>query len=121
MKPDNSLIKENYFDIVFDTVGLEITRQNSIKSVNPGGVIIHIGLTQPSGTFNFRKATLQEITFIGTYCYTNEDFEKTLNLLSNKVLGSLNWIEYRKMNKGAKAFKQIHDGTCSTPKIILIP
>ena len=33
----------------------------------------------------------------------------------------LNWIEYRKMNKGAKAFKQIHDGTCSTPKIILIP
>ena len=121
LKPDNSLIKDNYFDIVFDTVGLEITRQNSIKSVNPGGVIIHIGLTQPSGTFNFRKATLQEITFIGTYCYTNEDFEKTLNLLSNKVLGSLNWIEYREMNKGAEAFKQIHDGTCSAPKIILIP
>ncbi len=121
LKPDNDLIKENYFDIVFDTVGLEITRQNAIKCVNPGGVIIHIGLTQPSGTFNFRKATLQEITFIGTYCYTNKDFEETLNLLSNNSLGSLDWIEYRELSKGAEAFKQIHDGTCSAPKIILIP
>ena len=102
-------------------MGLEITRQNAIKCVNPGGVIIHIGLTQPSGTFNFRKATLQEITFIGTYCYTNKDFEETLNLLSNNSLGSLDWIEYRELSKGAEAFKQIHDGTCSAPKIILIP
>ena len=121
LKPDHSKIKENTFDVVFDTVGLEITRQNSIKCVNPGGVIVHIGLTQPSGSFNFRKATLQEITFVGTYCYTNKDFEKTLKLLSNKTLGNLNWIEYRKLSKGADAFKQIHDGTCSAPKIILIP
>ena len=107
--------------MVFDTVGLEITRQNSIKLVNPGGVIIHIGLTQPSGTFNFRKATLQEITFVGTYCYTNKDFENTLKLLSNHTLGKLEWIEYRELSKGADAFKQIHNGTCSAPKIILIP
>ncbi len=120
-KPDDKRISDNSFDIVFDTVGLEITRQNAIKAVNPGGVIVHIGLTQPSGTFNFRKATLQEITFVGTYCYTNRDFEKTLSLLSNNSLGKLEWIEYRELNKGAKAFKEIHDGTCSAPKIILIP
>jgi len=120
-KPDDKRISDNSFDIVFDTVGLEITRQNSIKAVNPGGVIVHIGLTQPSGTFDFRKATLQEITFVGTYCYTNRDFEKTLSLLSNNSLGKLEWIEYRELNKGAEAFKEIHDGTCSAPKIILIP
>ena len=114
-------IKDSSFDVVFDTVGLEITRQNSIKSVNPGGVIIHIGLTQPSGTFNFRKATLQEITFVGTYCYTNKDFENTLKLLSSHTLGKLEWIAYRELSKGADAFKQIHNGTCSAPKIILIP
>ena len=44
-----------------------------------------------------------------------------LNLLSNNSLGSLDWIEYRELSKGAEAFKQIHDGTCSAPKIILIP
>ncbi len=107
--------------MVFDTVGLEITRHNSIKCVNPGGVIVHIGLTQPSGTFNFRKATLQEITFVGTYCYTNKDFENTLKFLSSHTLGKFEWIEYRELSKGADAFKQIHNGTCSAPKIILIP
>ena len=62
--------------------------------------------------YEYLLLTLDNIKGIG---------KKTLNLLSNKVLGSLNWIEYREMNKGAEAFKQIHEGTCSTPKIILIP
>ena len=121
LKPDDKKITTDNFDLVFDTVGLEITRQNSIKSISPGGTIVHIGLTQPSGIFDFRKATLQEITFIGTYCYTNNDFSNTLKLLSSKILGNLEWIEYRSLSKGAEAFKEIHDGTCSAPKIILIP
>ena len=121
INPLNKKINQNSFDIVFDTVGMEITRQSSIKFVKPGGLIIHIGLTQPSGSFDFRKATLQEVTFIGTYCYTNKDFENTLKILSDNKLGDLNWIEYRELSKGATAFEEIHNGTCSAPKIILIP
>ena len=119
-KPDSKSLINDKFDIVFDTVGMEATRQQAIKVVKPGGVIIHIGLTEPNGSFDFRKATLQEITFIGTYCYTNKDFEKTINILANKQIGSLEWIEYRKLKDGASAFKQIHDGSCSAPKIILL-
>ena len=120
VNPSSKIIIEDHFDIVFDTVGLEATRQQAIKSIKPGGIIIHIGLTQPSGSFDFRKATLQEITFIGTYCYTNKDFEKTLNILKNKKIGSLSWIEYRELKDGSSAFKQIHDGSCAAPKIILL-
>ena len=101
-------------------MGLEVTRQQAIKCIKPGGTIIHIGLSQPSGTFDFRKVTLQEITFIGTYCYTNKDFEKTLNILNNKEIGTLEWIEYRNLKEGASAFEEIHDGKCSAPKIILL-
>ena len=101
-------------------MGLESTREQAIRCIKPGGIIIHIGLTQPSGNFNFRKATLQEITFIGTYCYTKKDFEKTLNILSNQKIGSLDWIEYRKLKDGFGAFKEIHDGSCSSPKIVLL-
>ena len=120
VNPSSKIIIEDHFDIVFDTVGLEATRQQAIKSIKPGGIIIHIGLTQPSGSFDFRKATLQEITFIGTYCYTNKDFKKTLNILKNKQIGSLSWIEYRELKDGSSAFKQIHDGSCAAPKIILL-
>ena len=94
---------------------------NSIKYVNSGGVIVHIGLTQAEGSFNFRKATLQEITFIGTYCYTNEDFSDTIQILSNKDIGKLDWIEYRDLKNGGDAFKEIHNGKCSAPKIVLLP
>ena len=120
VKPDSKNIISDNFDIVFDTVGMEVTRQQAIKAVKPGGIIIHIGLTQPSGSFDFRKATLQEVTFIGTYCYTNKDFEKTLDILANKKIGSLDWIEYRKLKDGFGAFKDIHNGTCISPKIILL-
>jgi len=119
--PDDKEIKSNSFDIVFDTVGLEISRQQAIDVVKPGGSIIHIGLTQPAGPFNFRKMTLQEITVIGTYCYTNTDFEQTLKILANKDIGPLDWIEFRDLKNGGDAFKQIHDGTCVSPKIILLP
>ena len=121
VNPLDKEINIDSFDVVFDTVGLEISRQQAISVVKPGGCIIHIGLTQPAGTFNFRKATLQEITFIGTYCYTNNDFKNTIQILANKDLGDLKWIEYRDLKEGAKAFKQIHDGTCSAPKIVLLP
>ena len=119
-KPTGKNMFPDHFDIVFDTVGLETTRLQAIKSIKPGGIIIHIGLTQPGGNFDFRKATLQEITFIGTYCYTNSDFEKTLNILNNKQIGSLEWIQYRNLKEGPSAFEEIHKGSCVAPKIILL-
>ena len=121
VSPGSKDIDNNGFDIVFDTVGLEISRQQAIEVVKPGGSIIHIGLTQPAGLFNFRKMTLQEVTVIGTYCYTNKDFAQTLEILSNKDIGPLDWIEFRDLKDGANAFKEIHHGSCIAPKIILLP
>jgi len=121
VSPDSKDIDNNGFDIVFDTVGLEVSRQQAIEVVKPGGSIIHIGLTQPAGPFNFRKMTLQEVTVIGTYCYTNKDFAQTLEILSNKDIGPLDWIEFRDLKNGANAFKEIHNGSCIAPKIILLP
>jgi len=118
--PDDG-VKVNSYDIVFDAVGFEVTRKKSIQCVKQGGVIIHIGLSQPAGEFDFRKATLQEVTFVGTYCYTNEDFRQSLNILIAKKLGDLTWLDYRPLRDGAKAFREIHDGITSSPKIILIP
>ena len=84
--PNDKIINSNSFDIVFDSVGLEVSRQQAIEVVAPGGSIIHIGLTQPAGTFNFRKLTLQEITLIGTYCYTNKDFQQNINSKTTRTM-----------------------------------
>ena len=121
VSPDDKSIKENNFDLILESVGLEVTRHQAIKSIAPGGTIVHIGLTEPSGTFNFKKLTIQEVILVGTYCYTNKDFQESLEILTEKKLGDLGWIEYRDLKNGSEAFNEIHNGTCVAPKIILIP
>ena len=121
VSPDDKSIKENNFDLILESVGLEVTRHQAIKSIAPGGTILHIGLTHPSGTFDFKKLTIQEVTLVGTYCYTSKDFQKALEILKEKKLGDLGWVEYRDLKKGSEAFQEIHNGTCVAPKIILIP
>jgi threonine dehydrogenase-like Zn-dependent dehydrogenase len=119
--PNHNDIKESEFDLIFDTVGLDVSRQQAIYAAAPGGVIIHAGLTHAVGSINFKKLTIQEITVLVTYCYNNKDFKDSIEILTNNRLGSLNWIEYRSLKDGANAFKEIHNGTCVAPKIILIP
>ena len=121
VSPNDKSIKANNFDLILESVGLEATRHQAIKSIAPGGTIVHIGLTQPSGTFDFKKLTIQEVTLVGTYCYTNNDFQKTLEILKEKRLGDLGWIEFRDLKKGSEAFQEIHNGSCVAPKIILTP
>ena len=120
MIADDPAIKENSYDIVIDCVGFEITIKKSIHIIQPGGLIIHIGLSEDAGSFDFRKMTLQEVNIIGTYCYTNKDFKETINILKDKKIGDLSWVEFRPLRDGAQAFKEIHDGTCIAPKIVLI-
>ena len=48
-------------------------------------------------------------------------FKMSLNMLIEKKLGDLSWLDYRSLKDGASAFREIHDGTTSSPKIILLP
>ena len=109
------------FDLVIDGVGFETTRALASASVRAGGVILHIGLGSASGGIDVRRLTLQEITFIGTYTYTEEDFKNTAEALFGGRLGDLDWLEERPLAQGQKAFTDIKKGHIAAPKIILKP
>ena len=85
------------------------------------GIILHIGLGSATGGIDARRLTLQEITFIGTYTYTAEDFRETAAALFDGRLGELDWIEERPLAEGQQAFLDIRAGQAVTPKIILKP
>ena len=108
-------------DIVIDGVGYAATRADASARVRPGGVIAHIGLGEASGGLDIRRMTLQEITFIGTYTYTAQDFRDTCAALFDGRLGPLDWTEARPLSEGARAFADIRAGLVAAPKIILIP
>ena len=58
---------------------------------------------------------------IKVFEFTNKEFGETIDILTNNKLGKIEWIEYRNLKDGWGAFKEIHDGTCSAPKIVLLP
>ena len=65
--------------------------------------------------------TLQEITFIGTYTYSAEDFQATADALFEGRLGSLDWTEIRPLSDGAHAFADIRSGASQPPRSFSTP
>lgn len=120
VSPD-TLDPDDIFDLVIDGVGIEATRELASSRARPGGVIAHIGLGSAAGGLDIRRMTLQEITFIGTYTYTAQDFRDTAAAMFDGRLGRLDWTEIRPLDDGAQAFSDIREGRVAAPKIILKP
>ena len=107
--------------LVVDGVGFDATRALASAAVAGGGVISHIGLGSATGGLDIRRMTLWEVTFIGTYTYTMQDFRETAAAIFDGSLGALDWIEVRALADGAEAFADIKAGVAAAPKIVLAP
>ena len=105
-------------DIVINAVGMAPTRAAASRMVRPGGAIIHVGLQDSAPGLDTRRITLQEISFIGAYCYRAEDFSEALALLTSRKVSGNGWVEIRPLYQGAASFQDIHDGRAA-PKIML--
>ncbi|MFT7252609.1 MAG: L-gulonate 5-dehydrogenase [Paracoccaceae bacterium] len=119
LSPDQ--IAGQLFDLTVDCVGYDTTRATASAATRPGGVILHVGLGGGTAGLDIRRMTLQEITFIGTYTYTAQDFRDTCAAMFDGRLGPLNWTETRPLSEGARAFGEIYNGQIAAPKIILKP
>jgi len=107
--------------VIIDAVGYDATRATASELAMPGGIIAHVGLGAGTGGLDVRRMTLQEITFVGTYTYTMQDFRDTAQALFDGRLGALDWPEIRPLDAGAEAFASLRSGAVATPKIILNP
>ncbi|MEM9735598.1 MAG: zinc-binding dehydrogenase, partial [Pseudomonadota bacterium] len=107
--------------LVIDAVGYAATRALASEVVHPGGVIAHIGLGSAEGGLDIRRATLQEITFFGTYTYTAAEFRQTAEAIFAGQFGSLAWIEERPLAEGQAVFEAIDGGQMAAPKVIFRP
>lgn len=118
--PDD-LADTSFFDLIIDGVGFSTTRSVGTAHARPGGAIVHIGLGENEGGLDIRRMTLQEISFIGTYTYTANDFRQTAQAIFDGRLGSLDWIDTKTLAQGVQVFKDIRAGNSPAPKTILIP
>lgn len=112
---------QGQYPIVIDAVGYAATRAAASALAEPGGVIGHVGLGEDTGGLDVRRMTLQEITFIGTYTYTAQDFRDTAQAIFDGRLGALDWCQHRPLSEGAQAFADLRGGHVAETKIILEP
>lgn len=106
-------------DTVFDAVGAAPTRQAALAAVQPGGVVVHIGLQDWSSELDWRRLTLAEITLLGVYTYTTSDLRATVRALHRGDFGDLGWVETRPLAEGAAAFRDLDQGRTAAAKIVL--
>jgi threonine dehydrogenase-like Zn-dependent dehydrogenase len=109
------------YPLIIDAVGYAATRATASERVLPGGVIAHVGLGEDKGGVDVRRYTLQEVTFVGTYTYTAQDFRDTAAAIFDGRLGPLDWTDHRSLADGAAAFRDLRAGAVASPKIILAP
>ncbi len=112
---------DSTIDLVVDAVGASATRSAACRLVRPGGVIVHAGLLPGTEGLDIRKITLQEITVMGTYCYTPVDFMETVAALAAEQLGPLGWMVQRPLSDGWQAFRDLDAGSVAAAKIVLTP
>lgn len=108
-------------DLVVDGVGFGATRAAASAALRPGGVLMHIGLGDAGPGLDIRRVTLQEMTVIGTYTYTAQDFRDTTAAMFAGRLGALDWAMPVPLSRAAQAFGQIADGSVAAPKVTLVP
>jgi alcohol dehydrogenase len=114
-------LPDDSFDLVIDAVGGGITRALGSRLVTPGGIFAHIGLMDSKEGLDIRKITLQEISLIGIYTYTREDFRSTVGALAAGMFGNLDWVDTWPLADGATAFSDLDKGKISAAKIVLVP
>jgi threonine dehydrogenase-like Zn-dependent dehydrogenase len=109
------------FELVIDAVGGGVTRSFGSRVVAPGGIFAHIGLMDSREGLDIRKVTLQEISLVGIYTYTREDFRATVGALAGGMFGELDWVETRPLSDGSEAFADLDQGKISAAKLVLVP
>jgi len=109
------------YHVVLDCVGSGATRHTASEAIRPGGIISLLGLQDDKEGLDTRKITLQEVSVLGSYCYTQADMRAAIQMLFNKQLGDLSWLQVRPLSHGGQAFKDLHEGKVAAAKIVLQP
>ncbi len=106
-------------DIIIDAAGFVPTRQQAIKIINPGGVIMNIGLGVDETPIPINQTIRSEITELGSFCYTKQDFHEALQLLINEQICEKIWSEVRPIENGHQSFVDLVSGNVVKSKIFL--
>jgi len=72
---------ENYFDVVFDTVGSHETRKETFRLMKRNGKSVFIGFATAQQEINFSELIRMQYQVAGAFVYSKEQFENAIELV----------------------------------------
>ena len=108
-------------DAIIDCVGVQATREQAIRLVNPGGIIVLVGLGQDQSLLSMNHAVRQEISLVGSYTYSDEDFEQAVDLLVGGKISNRHWSAVCTLPEAVDVFAALAEGRARFSKYIIRP
>jgi 2-desacetyl-2-hydroxyethyl bacteriochlorophyllide A dehydrogenase len=108
-------------ELVIDTAGLALTRQQGVATLAPGGTLALIGLGEGETTLNFLPVVAKELNIRGSYCYSDDDFERAVELIAKGQVQIQSMIQTAPLNEGPAYFEKLADEPEGLVKVLLQP
>ncbi|SFP61804.1 zinc-dependent alcohol dehydrogenase [Salibacterium halotolerans] len=127
VNPNNQDVKDEIqktagdkgIDIIIDAAGFMPTRTQASEIINSGGIIMNVGLGINETPLPINDFIRNEVTVLGSFCYSKKDFHDAVQLLIEGEIDPKNWSEVRELQDGQQAFTDLIEGKVKNSKIFL--
>lgn len=125
---DENVIKElkektnGGFDKVIECCGNSPAVTEAIMLVKNGGKIVLVGVSTEPVTIPLVISVMGEVTLLGSIAYSEFDFDKVIELIKNKDLDVLKYVDkIVSLEEAENACKELTSGESSSIKILIDP
>ncbi|MEZ4672025.1 MAG: alcohol dehydrogenase catalytic domain-containing protein [Anaerolineae bacterium] len=109
------------FDMAFEAVGVDATRQGCLRLLRPGGRVFWLGLHEANSELPVNDMIRREIIGYGSFAYTALDFSRALAALAvGRLYLKDTWTRIEPLERGSACFEELLAGS-AVAKIWLSP
>jgi L-iditol 2-dehydrogenase len=95
-------------DVAFEAVGVSATAQQTLEVTRNKGLVVWIGNSQRMIEIDMQAIVTRELTVLGTYGMTNDEFERSLQMLADGRIPTAQLINRRAvLSEGPELFDQL--------------
>jgi threonine dehydrogenase-like Zn-dependent dehydrogenase len=110
-------VPEGSFEVVLDCVGSAKTVELAVNAVEPGGVVVLVGLEAISAPLPLQRVVLQEVSLKGAYVFTHDDFSRAVGLVA-QLPDALAVV--RPFSTYQQTFQELLEGRLPQAKAVLV-
>lgn len=110
------------FDKVIECCGASPAVEEAYLCVKPGGTVVLVGVSLDAVSAHNIVAVTKEAKLLGAIAYTEREFDSVIELISNKKINVLKYIDdFIKLEDAQNAFERLTSGKDSAVKIVFKP